>query len=412
MNDQALQQFRRAIERQSGLHATIQWTLSQTNQTLTHPGIQGPWQRPLINIRRVAPSCYPIEAAVVHAAASLAVDPGIRIQLVHVPALPADLIPRLTALLQPFQNPKLAVAVVSDAGGAYLHLPPWQVQGVWPDDAQAAPTTPAQPADWSYTDASQWALKLLLLGPLQQSLWWQPPASWDGWVRSGPDLAREAGITPPSAYNIIRGLTQMDWIAHRRGLPIRLTRPEHLLADWLLVARRNRRVRIPVRPLFQRRPADDGPLIWVVRLASQLPTTTPWAVGGWAACMQHQVDISTDAGAYPVHLAVAGDQTEILNRLECAVCEPAQAIAHLEVRTRRHAFQGVVVKAGIPTVDLVQAALDVASDPARGLEQAEHIVDLVVAAYRKARPATGRHRSWAATGSGRRQQAPPLVPSA
>jgi hypothetical protein len=386
MDDQALQQLRRAIERGGSAHATIQWTMSGSGQTLSHPGIKGRWHRAQVSIRRVAPSRYQIEAAVAHAILTQATDDQASIRLVHVPVLPADIRERLDALLAARMGADPAIAVVSDGGGAYLRLAPWNVATDWPDDASDAALMPASSAPWSYTDASQWVLKLLLLGPLRQNLWWQAPDHWDGMLRSGPEIARVSGITVPSAYDMLERLRQTGWIAHRRGLPIRLTRPEHILADWLLVARRARPGRLPIKPLFPRGADDADQIAWLARLASRLPATTPWALTSWAACQLHHVDISTDASAYPVTIAAAGDQVEILSRLECSACEPGDAVAYLDLRPGKHAFRGVVRHGGVPVVDLVQAALDVASDPARGLEQAEHLVEIIVEAYRKAWP--------------------------
>lgn len=123
------------------------------------------------------------------------------------------------------------------------------------------------------------------------------------------------------------------------------------------------------------------------RTCHTAPRKLDWLpLTSWAACQLHHVDISTDVSAYPVTIAAAGDRAEILSRLECAACEPGDAVAYLDLRPGKHAFRGVVQHGGVPVVDLVQAALDVASDPARGLEPAEHQVEIIVEAYRKAWP--------------------------
>jgi hypothetical protein len=62
----------------------------------------------------------------------------------------------------------------------------------------------------------------------------------------------------------------------------------------------------------------------------------------WAACQLHHVDISTDASTYPVTIAAAGDQAQILDQMKCAVCEPSDAVAYLDLRPGKHVFRGVV----------------------------------------------------------------------
>jgi hypothetical protein len=222
-----------------------------------------------------------------------------------------------------------------------------------------------------------------MLGPLRQNLWWQSPTHWDGLIISGTQLAQIAGMPTSTAYAVLQDLDRMGWIAHRRGLAVRLTRPEHVCADWLLLARRQTTTRLPIRPIFPSKNANEDPLQTMARLAGRLPHKS-WAIGGWAACRLFNLDIVTEAERFPILIRTQGNAQDAMEAMECSICEPAQAIAYLEPAAGRHALAGSRMCGNIPIVDVIQAALDVASDSSRGVQQAEHIADLVAHHYQKA----------------------------
>jgi len=77
-------------------------------------------------------------------------------------------------------------------------------------------------------------------------------------------------------------------------------------------------------------------------------------------------------------MAFKGSLSHLMDAWGLAPCsDPTddRAIIHVDVVQLESVFLGGVVRNHIPCVDLWQAALDVCSDPDRGAEQSEAIVE-------------------------------------
>ena len=99
------------------------------------------------------------------------------------------------------------------------------------------------------------------------------------------------------------------------------------------------------------------------------------AVGGFEACSR----LGLIHASYPnpeVH--IKGPIEAILHDLNVEICEPRDAEFNI-IRSRHSesVFRGAQVLDRVPIVDAIQAALDVAGNPARGLEQAEYIIERI-----------------------------------
>lgn len=101
------------------------------------------------------------------------------------------------------------------------------------------------------------------------------------------------------------------------------------------------------------------------------------ALGGFDACRAHGVLHTKSIGA-EVH--VRGSLQAACAAFDLEPCDDKGAhLTLLPTRRGESIFRGAVMRqSALPVVDILQAALDVAPHPARGFEQAEHIINDVL----------------------------------
>jgi hypothetical protein len=121
----------------------------------------------------------------------------------------------------------------------------------------------------------------------------------------------------------------------------------------------------------------------IMQWLAQRPTTSSWAVNGWSACQCHSASVLIEPDAKPFSIAYLGSVDQIakdwglmkVDRIDDSrtlfLVEPVTMAKSLFSKGTLGGFNGV------PVVDLWQAAVDVVSDPDRGIEQAEAVADLL-----------------------------------
>jgi hypothetical protein len=102
-----------------------------------------------------------------------------------------------------------------------------------------------------------------------------------------------------------------------------------------------------------------------------------WAITGWRACSLHGLSVLVDDDTKPVEIVVSDVVPTVLQRWQLRPAPNAEQPVMLISRTSTPiaTFSGVDRIAGLPVVDPWQAAMDVAGDPQRGIEQATAIAD-------------------------------------
>lgn len=285
--------------------------------------------------------------------------------------------------------PDAAWGLVDDQGRFELH-------GAGLEEVQPAQDPPAAP--WSsllrpsrapnpFSDLGQWMLKVLLARNVPVE-WLSAPREP---LRSGVELARQAGVSQASASRFLAALEASGHVDASSGAP-RLVRIDALLDGWRRAVRRAPE-QVYARFLLPSPDAYDrlrGLLAQRARAAgagAQSPDAAgPDAAGpgvagpvGGRACLGlfaacRALGLGFVDGA-PVHLLSEDLSPGALEKLGLmAVEHPAEA--ELEVARPRFpesVFRGCVLADGAPAADALQCWLDVSDHPARGTEQSEEI---------------------------------------
>lgn len=218
-----------------------------------------------------------------------------------------------------------------------------------------------------FTDLNRWLLKVLLLRTSPEDSWGGPRD--DVLVRNPTELHRIAGVSLEKSHRFARTFEAADFLRRtREGL--RLVRTDVLLAQWLADESVRPKRRLPVRSLFR----GEAELTELIAPLEQ--RRRRYAVGGFAACALLGV-ARTPRREIDLHVEDrAGWVMEIADLQPCD--ERDAALYIIPSRYPESVLRGVVTRRGLPVVDELQAALDVAADPGRGEEQARFIVDRVL----------------------------------
>ncbi len=337
-----------------------------------------------MSIRRLAaPSRYLIESAILHAAAEQHLD-GLSLVILSVPKLVPKMLDRVDALLG---GSRVNAAVISDVGGAWIRCPDLGISLDEKGDPRQVMAPDEKEHRLEFPDSTAWMIKVLLLSRLQNHpLWW---GGYRGQIRTGAELAELAGVSPSMVSHLFDLLRSRSWLRADRGDEIVITRPRALLEAWLSQAQQRLSRSIPVRPLYGAAPNQAGDILdWLAGRRQQGQGPHAWAVNGWRACHLHGVGFVTDIDQRRISITCLGDHQGLMKSWELMRCDDRDAMFVLQsTRSPRSITGGIVpglmdgataVASSLPVVDVIQAALDVASDPARGFEQAEHICKAVV----------------------------------
>lgn len=325
--------------------------------------------------RLAATSRYLVESAILHhAAVNRLGERGVLV--LSVPRLMPQSLDRIHDLLQPLGT-DADWAIIADAGGYRLHLRSLGIERERQDATNGwdGATRGARRLDFS--EGVAWIVKVLLFARLPASNgWWSGPR---GEIRTGTELARVAGVSSSRAYQVLELLRHRSWLRPgRAGAPLTIASPRALLSAWIAQVRDQRAKAIPVRMLYGRNPQGMSQVLtWLAKRPPDPPVAGTWAVGGWAACHLHGTGFVTDLAERPVSLACLGPPGRLLEAWGLMRCDDARDAAFLLEPVRARLAISAAAGKRPPVVDAVQAAMGVASDPARGFEQAEHICNRI-----------------------------------
>jgi hypothetical protein len=280
------------------------------------------------------------------------------------------------AILTPAFGPKMVEAVrdfvqrhaddvswmlVNPQGGHHLELK--ARTGLVVADHVAGPsqqaTRPGIRKGTIFSDLNRWMLKLLLLRDAPTR--YAPP--FRGRIENPTSLGRVAQVSVETSHQFVRAFAERDFLRVERG-DLKLVRRKELLEALLAEERQSSPVWTHVR-------TADGGTFDLDRVISDLPVNGI-AVGGFEACRRHGL-LHTAPGV-PL-LLLEGPPNALVATWDLDYCGPREAqIVIAEPRYRASVFRAAAQIDGVPVVDPLQAALDVAPVPGRGLEQAEFVV--------------------------------------
>jgi len=214
-----------------------------------------------------------------------------------------------------------------------------------------------------FTDLNQWMLKVLLLRDADPRYWPGPRHP----IFSAAELAEAAAVSTPHAYRFVRAFRDEDYLRESSD-GLRVVRKIALFRQWTSALYLRRRSTVPVRWALGR----PDSLFEVVEASPA--RGHEYAIGGFEACKAFSV-LHTIEQVPEVHVKDTRTALEAWS-LEETAQRDADFVLH---PTRSESvFRGRVTLDRLRYVDILQAALDVASHPARGEEQANFIVDHVL----------------------------------
>jgi hypothetical protein len=341
--------------------------------------------RPMsVSMRRLAaPTRFLLESAILHAAAEQRLE-GPSLVILSVSKLVPRMLDRVQDLLD---GAEVHAAVISDAGGAWIRCPALGIVTDAKDEPGRVSENDDKERRLEFPDATAWMLKVLLLSRLQNHpRWW---GGYRGRIRTGAELAERAGVSPSMVSHLFDLLRSRSWLRVDRSDEIVITRPRALLEAWLSQARHRLPRSIPVRPLYGAAPTQAGDILdWLAGMWQQRQGNRAWAVNGWMACNLQETGFVTDIDQRRVSITCLGDHQALMKAWELIRCDERDAMFVIQPSASPRSISGgivhglvdssAVVAPSLPVVDVIQAALDVAPDPARGFEQAEHICKSVI----------------------------------
>lgn len=270
---------------------------------------------------------------------------------------------RETRLFMSTYAPGCAWGLIDESGAAQIVVPALSVD----IDQSGQIETPAWPRQRPmrlFTDLNQWMLKILLLADAPSSLWGGPRQQ----VATPTELHRVAKVSLEKAHQFVRAFEQLGFFRPtRRGLNV--VRRRELMEMWFHDERSHSSPRIPVRWIFgQPRSMQE------VFLKSG--STERFAVCGFEACHLLGV-LHTPVAQREVYFL--GDADSVLAAWDLEPCDGRDAHFFLQkARCAQSILRGRIFRADLPVVDVLQAALDTHHQEARGIEQAQYILDGVL----------------------------------
>jgi hypothetical protein len=273
--------------------------------------------------------------------------------------------------------------LMSDRGGFHVHLEAFGIDRAQldarptdgPNRTAAAVSARREPLR---SDVTMTLLKALLARAAASKRyrgWWG--GRLDA-IQSVAGLAAELGCSASALYAVIGALRDREWVAVRHGAPPTIMDIPGVVTWWLDTQKHTQHHQVPVQPLYSTTPFATHAAI--LDFLAQAPTVTAtWAVSGWWACALHEAMALTEASHKPVSVAIAGPITTVLRAWNLRPVGPGHQTGSCllleSAALPKSTFCGMTTIGDLPVVDLWQAALDVASDPHRGIEQAEAIAN-------------------------------------
>ena len=259
--------------------------------------------------------------------------------------------------------PTCGWALTDPTGTTRLAIPPLSID-VEHCEFAPSPNWQRRGAVRLFSDLNRWMFKVLLLADA-------PPHFWDGprsVVATPTELHRVAKVSVAKAHQFCEAIEKSGFLVRGRG-GLNVVRRKTLMQTWFHNERANRVDSVPVRWIF-------GQPSGLQEILCRENTSGNFAVCGFEACrilgVQHGSIVRPE-------VYIDGNPETALSAYDLEPCDERDA--HLFLRTPRFpqsVFRARLMRDRLPVVDILQAALDVCDQPARGIEQAEYIVESVL----------------------------------
>jgi len=259
--------------------------------------------------------------------------------------------------------PDCGWGLIDRSGAALLVVPALGIDVDQPGE-RVARGWPRQRPGRLFSDLNQWMLKILLLGDAPPALWGGPRQR----VGNPTELHRVARVSVEKAHQFVRAFESVGLVESTR-LGLAVARKKTLMEMWFHEERSHSSLRLPVRWIF-------GEPASLEDVFSKKDSAERFAIGGFEACRMLGV---LHAPVMNRELYFFGDAESALAAWDLEPCDDRDAQFHLrKARSVQSILRGRVVQAGLPVVDVLQAALDVCDRAARGTEQSQYILDHVL----------------------------------
>lgn len=224
-----------------------------------------------------------------------------------------------------------------------------------------------------FSPKSQWFWKVLLM-PGMDSRYWNGPQQRP---RSVNELAQIAHVSQPSASSFI-SRAEAEGFVRRVPSGFVVERHQELLDDWVHAIKHGRREELSLQFVYPNESEEQ----WLKKVRSfcrshgNEPSRPPLVIGSHLAC--HLLGFGRSNIRLP-WLYASGKPSEIMSALDLAAADLGNGRLSLVVpKSPESVFGSFVWVDGVPTCDVLQCYLDVRLSPARGMEQAEVIMDRIL----------------------------------
>jgi len=270
-----------------------------------------------------------------------------------VPRIGSKTVERVRAFMAA-HGPAMGWAVVAPDRSFAIEIPSVAVSKRSIESHATTRTLPVSGSSALFTDLNCWLLKVLLLKDVGPELWGGPR----GPLQTPMELMKAGAVSRITAYRFVRTFTEADYL---RVTPtgMQIVRREALVRAWRGAAESAVVHAMPVRWMLGRPPRVED----VFDMG-----TMRYAITGFEACrrlgMLHANSKRTEV--YVPHVERA------MRRLDLAPTSTGEADFHLLTSTQS-VDRGARLVDGAMVVDVLQAAIDVDRNAARGREQSDYI---------------------------------------
>jgi hypothetical protein len=224
-----------------------------------------------------------------------------------------------------------------------------------------------------FSPKAQWLWKLLLLPGLEGRYWGGPVQR----PKSVNDLARLSGVSQPAVSSFLSRAEEAGFLG-RSPSGFMVERHRELLDDWVFAIKQGRREELPLRFVYPGESEEK----WLGKIRAfcgkpgNRPNWPPMVVGSHLAC--HLLGLGRSNVRLPWLYSVM-EAKDVMAALDLAPAEPGENNLSLIVPPSPESVYGGFVRASeVPTCDALQCYLDVRQSYARGVEQAEVIMNRVL----------------------------------
>lgn len=256
-------------------------------------------------------------------------------------------------------SPQSAWGLIDHAGSVFISIPTWDFYLDEPSEDSLS-HWPRNLPQRLFTDLNRWMLKVLLLAEA-------PPSQWGGpiqHVSTPTELHRVAGVSVEKAHQFFRAFEDAGHIRRTRTR-IEVVHKRTLMDKWFHDEQVRPPIRIPTRWIFGEPSNLD-------QIFLKQGTSSAFAVCGFEACSRMQL-LHAPIPRREIYVSI--DPSKALVDWDLEQCPEHSAHVYLRhMNFPESIMRGRHVTANFPVVDVLQAALDVCNDAARGREQAEYLL--------------------------------------